>query len=299
MKFSRTTVRQWGVAYAFLLPTLLVLGVFQFYPITQAFWISLYEYSPLRPGDTKFIGLENYKDLLSDSDFHRAALNSVLYLLVVPVIIVLSLGLAILVEPKLRFIGVFRAVFYTPVVTMMIVVGIVWGLIFNTDYGLTNTILQRLGLIDEGLPWLTSPKFALWTVMGVTIWKGLGYYMVLFLVGLRAVPPEQREAASIDGAGRWAVFRHVTLPALWPTISLVAVLSSISALQVFEEIYIMTFGRIDTSTVVFKIFETGFSMQSGGGLRMGYACAMGVVLFAAVFTMTSFSTKRLEGMYTS
>lgn len=288
--------RQALIAYSFLLPTLLVMATFQFYPMLHAFYLSTWEYFPNSPKN-QFVGIDNFTRLLRDRDFWMALQNSVLYLLVVPAVICSSLLLAVLVEPQIPGVGFFRACYYVPVVTMMVVVAFAWKLIFDTDNGLINQALMQTGLFDEPIPWLTSGKMALWTIMSVTVWKGLGYYMVMFLVALKAVPVELKEAARIDGARAHQMFLFVTVPMLWPTITLVSILSSISALQVFEEIYMMTSGRFQTATLVYEIYTTGFDMSAGGGLEMGYACAMGVALFSILFVFTAFAVKTMDNVY--
>ncbi len=283
-------LRQIGIAYLFLLPALAVMGTFQFYPMAHGFYLSLFDYSPLDP-DTTFVGLANFRRLLEDSAFYLSLMNSFLYLLVVPAIIACSLGLAVLVEPNIPFVHFFRACYYIPVVTMMVVVALIWRFIFDTDRGLINQVLVSLNILSEGIPWLTSEAIALFTVMTVTLWKGLGYYMVLFIVGLKAIPNTLLEAARIDGAQPWQILLYIKVPLLLPTIALVSVLSSIAALQVFDEIFIMTGGRVGTSTLVFMIYETGIHDAS---MRMGYASAVGVVLFGIVLSFTIVLWKFLE-----
>lgn len=295
MNSSRT--KKVLLAYGFLFPTLFLLGVFHIYPMLHAFGLSLFDYSLIR-GTSEFVGLDNFRALLNDEAFHRAFINSILYLAVVPVIVVLSLGLAMLVEPQIPLINFFRAAYYVPVVTMMVVVAYVWSLILDTDNGLLNQMLVQAGIVDDGVPWLTSPQMALWSVMSVTVWKGLGYYMVIFIVGLRTIPPHMVEAARIDGANPLQLFWNVKIPMLWPTMSLVAIVSSINALKVFEEIYMMTRGRIGTSTLVYQIYETGFDMRYGTG-DLGYASAIGVVLFGLVLTFSIVSIRRMERMFTT
>lgn len=297
MHFSRGKLHRTTTAYMFLLPTLLILGVFQFFPMFWALSLSLYDYSFLSP-ENPFVGLDNFRRMWHDPAFWQAFKNSFLYLLVVPVIIILSLLLALLVEPNLPFMNFFRACYYLPVVTMMVVVALAWKLIFDTDFGLLNHMLKQIGIVREGIPWLTSPNMALWTVMSVTVWKGLGYYMILFIVALKAVPKTLVEAAIIDGAKTWQVFLHVKLPSVWPIIMLTSILSSISALQVFEEIYVMTSGRIGTSTVVFEMYQTGLDM-SQGTMQMGYACAIGVVLFGVLIVFSSVAIYLMEKVYKS
>jgi putative chitobiose transport system permease protein len=290
MKYSRIKTKKAIFAYIFLLPTLCILGTFLFYPMLRAFSLSLWSYSPLSQ-DNKFVGLENFLRLYNDGDFWQALKNSMLYLLVVPVIIILSLALSLLVEPKIPFINFFRAAYYIPVVTMMVVVALIWRQIFNTDHGVLNAILMKMHIISENIPWLTNSRIALFTIMTVTIWKGLGYYMVIFIAGLRAIPPQLIEAAMIDGCKPYQTLLHVKIPMLWHYISLVAVISSISAIQVFEEIYMMTQGRLGTSTMVFYIYDVGVWTQRGGEQEMGYASAIGVVLFVIVFCFTMINMK--------
>jgi putative chitobiose transport system permease protein len=298
MKYSVNRLRRIGLAYSFLLPTLLIIGAFQLYPISKALYYSMTDFTPLNP-ETQFIGLENFRYLFVDPEFWQALKNTLLYLIVVPAIIVLSLSLALLVEPSIPGIHFFRACYYVPVITMMVVVALVWKMIFDTDYGILNMLLQKTGILSEGFPWLTSEKMALFTVMTVTVWKGLGYYMVMFIVGLRTIPMTLLEAARIDGASRLQTLLFVKVPSLWPTITLVAILSSISALQVFEEIYVMTGGQVGTTTLVYLIYEKGFHMQFGGGMEMGYACAIGLVLFVLVLTFSIFTIKFLDQFNTT
>lgn len=293
----RTELRRTATSYAFLAPALLLLGVFAFYPLLRGLWLSLYS-QPLF-GEAQWVGLANFRRLLTqDLDFRLALANSLKYLMVVPVIAALSLALALLVEPALPGMGVFRALFYIPVVTTMVVVALTWKFIFNEDNGLLNGLLLSTGLIDRPIHWLTSQGLVLYSIMAVTTWKGLGYYMVVFLAGLRSIPPQQIEAARIDGARAWQILWHIKLPALRPTLQLVMVISSIAALQVFEEVYMMTRGGPlhASATVVFMIWEAGFDTQAGSP-NMGYAAAMGVVLFALLlgFTATAlWLSRRLE-----
>lgn len=283
------TLRQVGVSYAFLAPALIILGLFAFYPMLKGLWLSFYTQPML--GHPGWVGLDNFRELIfEDATFHRAVFNSVRYLIVVPVIAFLSLALAILVEPALPGMGTFRALFYIPVVTTMIVVAFTWKFIFNEDSGLLNGMLQGAGLINEPVHWLTSAGIVLYSVMAVTTWKGLGYYMVIFLAGLRAIPHDIYEAARIDGAKPWQIIWNIKLPALRPTIQLVMIISSISAIQVFEEIYVMTKGKPDhaSSTIVHMLYESSFDLESGR-LDFGYASAMGVILFALLVVFTSLS----------
>ena len=212
-------------AYLFLLPTLIIMGIFLFIPMVKAFIYSFQEYSLL--SSPEFIGLDNYKRLFQDSIFLKSLMNSILYLIVVPIIAFLSFLLAILVDQKLRGIKFFRVCYYLPVVTSMIVVGIVWKqLMLSDETGYLNHIFLKLHIIKKPLYWLTSTHLALPSVMFVTIWKGVGYYMVIFLAGLRTIPKEVIEASVIDGARKWQQVFFIKFPLLKPTFYLVMIISS-------------------------------------------------------------------------
>jgi putative chitobiose transport system permease protein len=199
----------------------------------------------------------------------------------VPVLVIAPLGLAILVNQKLRGMAWFRMAYYTPVIISMVVAGIAWKALYTSD-GIFNQILRWSGL-SEGIPWLTSPDLALWSVMLVTIWKGLGYYMVIYLAGLQGIPADLYEAAAIDGSDGWQKHWDITLPLMRPYLLLVAVISSISAMKVFEEIYIMTQGGPlnHSKTVVYYVYERAFR-----DLEMNYASAIGLVLFLFIFVFS-------------
>ncbi|MBX7245792.1 MAG: sugar ABC transporter permease, partial [Candidatus Sumerlaeaceae bacterium] len=235
--------------------------------------------------------------LASDPEFRVALVNSFKYLVVVPIIVVLSLGLAVLVEPRIPFVNAFRAAYYVPVVTTMVVVAITWRFIFSEDDGLLKVMLEHWAGVKSVIPWTTDSQLVLGTVMAVTIWKGLGYYMVVFIAALRSIPAEMVEAAIVDGARPSQVFWRIKLPNLWPAISLVGVISSISALQVFDEVYVMTGGKIrEAITIVYYIYETGFSSKMGTQ-DYGYASAMSVVLFGilVIFTAVNLGVMRKVG----
>lgn len=269
----------------FLTPAIALLGAFVFYPVVQGFALSVYQYDPFSQ-EGEYIGLANYQRMLGDPEFRVALKNSFLYLVVVPIIIVLSLGMAVLVEPLLPGIRFFRTAFYVPVVTTMVVVGITWRFIFSEDDGIMNAALSFLAGARVVVPWMTEPALVLLTVMLVTIWKGLGYYMVVFLAALRSIPSELVEAAVVDGARPRQVFWHVKLPLLWPSITLVGVVSSIAALQVFDEIFVMTGGKTrEAITLVYYIYEAGFDAKAGT-FEYGYASAMAVTLFAILLGLT-------------
>ena len=191
------------------------------------------------------------------------------------------LGIAILVNHKLRGINWFRAAFYTPVVISMVVAGIAWKWLY-AENGLLNQLLAQLGF-KTGIPWLTSPSWAIYSVMAVTIWKGLGYYMVVYLAGLQSIPDELYEAAAMDGSDGIRKHWDITVPLMQPYMFLVAVISAISATKVFEEVYIMTQGgpRNSSKTVVYYLYEQAFQ-----NLEISYACTIGLVLFLVILVLS-------------
>jgi len=198
------------------------------------------------------------------------------------------------VRRSLRGIGWFRAAFYLPVVTSIVVVGLLWRWLLD-ESGLVNYVLLRLGLIHAPVHWLSNPAIALYAVMFVTLWKGLGYYMVIYLAGLEAIPSGYEEAAALDGAGPFTRLWRVTIPLLRPSILLAGTLSAIAALRVFEEVYVMTGGGpvYSTYTMFYYMFDQAF-----GSLHLGYAAALGVVLAAItiVLAVANFRLLRHGGL---
>lgn len=278
--------------YLFLLPALLILGLTVFLPAMQAFYLSFtrYEYDLTQP--PQWIGLANFKRLWGDRVFWKTLQNTVLYLIgVVPILVIFPLAIAILVNQKLRGMNWFRAAFYTPVVISMVVAGIAWRWLY-AENGLLNQIIKSVFSVKEGIGWLTSPQFALFSVMAVTIWKGLGYYMVIYLAGLQAIPADLYEAAAIDGSDGVSKHWDITVPLMKPYIVLVAVISAISATKVFEEIYIMTQGgpRNSSKTVVYYLYEQAFQ-----NLEISYACTIGLVLFLAILGLSILNLKLSAG----
>ena len=260
--------------YLFLAPALAVLGVFVLWAMVQVVFYSFTRYTAFTGPDP--VGLDNYRQLMHDGRFWFCLLNSFLYLLVTPAVILLSLQAALVVHAGLRYAKGLRVLLFLPVVTPAIVAAVAWRVLLKEDQGLLNTALGYIGL--GPIDWLSAKPWTLISAMLVTVWRGFGYYMMIFLAGLIAVPRELEEAATIDGAGRGRVLWHVTMPALRPLITLVVVISSISALKVFDELYVTIRGApISHQTVVPLIYDTAFERAD-----YGYASAIGVVLFVVV-----------------
>jgi putative chitobiose transport system permease protein len=266
--------------YLFLLPALLILGLTVFWPALQAFYLSFTRYEYDLTQTPQWVGFANFRRLWNDAVFWQTLGNTLLYLVVVvPILVVAPLVLAILVNRKLRGIHWFRAAYYTPVVISMVVAGIAWRWLY-AENGLLNQLLR--GIFPEGIPWLTSPRFALFSVMAVTIWKGLGYYMVIYLAGLQSIPDDIYEAAAIDGSDGVCKHWDITVPLMKPYLALVAVISAISATKVFEEVYIMTKGgpRNSSKTIVYYLYE------QFNNLEFSYACTIGLVLFLIILGLS-------------
>ncbi len=277
--------------YLFLLPALVLLTLTVFLPSLQAFYLSFTDYSGLSQ-NPQWIGWANFRKLWTDEIFWLTLRNTLLYLAgVVPILVFAPLGLAILVNQKLKGMRWFRAAYYTPVVISMVVAGIAWKWLY-AENGLLNQWLKMIGLTaKEGIPWLTSPNLAIFSVMAVTIWKGLGYYMVIYLAGLQAIPADLYEAAAIDGSDGISKHWDITLPLMKPYLILVAVISSIAATKVFEEVYIMTEGgpRNSSKTIVYYLYEKAFR-----DLEMSYACTIGLVLFLIILGLSIINLKLSE-----
>lgn len=266
--------------YWFLLPALLILGLTVFYPALQAFYLSFTQYDLI--DSPKWTGLANLKRLWGDRVFWQTLRNTLLYLgCVVPILVIVPLGLAILVNQKLRGIRWFRVAYYTPVIISMVVAGIAWKWLY-ADNGLLNQALRLIGF-SEGIPWLTSPSWSIFSVMAVTVWKGLGYYMVIYLAGLQAIPEDLYEAAAIDGSDGTRKHWDITVPLMQPYLLLVAVISAISATKVFEEVYIMTQGGPlnSSKTIVYYVYEQAFQ-----NLEISYACTIGLVMFLIILALS-------------
>jgi putative chitobiose transport system permease protein len=273
------------IPYLFLFPALFLLVITVFIPTLQAFYFSFTQYDLIQ--EAQWVGWANFKRLWSDSVFWQTIGNTLKYLLVVvPVLVVLPLGLAIAVNQTLKGISWFRAAFYTPVIISMVVAGIAWRAMYVSN-GLLNQFLKQIGL-ENGIAWL-SPELAIWSVMVVTIWKGLGYYMVIYLAGLQSIPSELYEAAAIDGSDGWRKHLDVTVPLMRPYLLLVAVISAISATKVFEEIYVMIPGvRNSSKTVVYYLYDRAFN-----DLEISYACTIGLVLFLIILVLSILNLRLL------
>ncbi len=266
--------------HLFAAPALAVLVVFVGAPFALVVYLSFTHFTAFSDSPT-WVGLANYREALDSDRFWACMANTAAYLLVTPVLAGLSLTAAMIVRTGLRGAGVLRVMLFLPVVTPAIVGALAWQLLLK-DHGLLNSLLEMLGI--SPVPWLSRRPWTLISPMLVTLWKGFGFYMMIFLAGLIAVPRELEEAAAIDGGGRWTVFRHVVLPAIWPVVVLVSVVSSISALKVFDEIFVTVKGvPIEHQTIVPLVFNTAFEARGGDH---GLASAIGILLFLVILAFS-------------
>jgi ABC-type sugar transport system permease subunit len=270
------------VGWAFAAPFVLLFLAFLAFPIVASLGLSFTSFGMRdlqNPIGATFVGLQNYADLLGDPKFWKSLFNTA-YFVVLGVPITLVLGLLIantLNRGVTRFRTAFRVGYYLPVITSIVAIAVVWRFLLNPDVGLVNMLLGSLGI--QGPAWLADPAFAMPSIIAMAVWRNLGFAMIVFLAGLQSIPAVLYEAASIDGAGRWQLFRHVSLPMLRPTILFMTVITTIGYLQLFEEPFVMTNGGpLDaTLSVTMYMYQQGFTF-----FHQGYASAIAYVLFVIV-----------------
>jgi multiple sugar transport system permease protein len=273
-------------AWFFLAPALILIGIFFFLPVAASLLLSVTDfdiYGIANPANTRFVGIQNYSKLLHTPDFWNALKNTFYFAFVGgPLTIAVSLGAALLLNSKLvRFKGFFRTLYFTPFVTTLVAVAIVWRYLYHTRYGLFNYGLSKIGIAP--IDWLGDPHWAMPAIILMAVWKSFGYNMLIFIAGLQAIPEELYDAAEIDGASGWRRFWSITLPMLAPTLVFISVITMIGYFQLFAEPYVMTQGGPlrSTTSVVLLMYEEGFRWW-----RMGYAAAIAFVLFIVILIAT-------------
>ena len=298
--------------FAWLLPALVILLAFRVLPIGLSVRMSLYDWG--MAGARAFVGLGNYAGVLRDPVFWQSLASTGWYVLFeVPLILFISLFIAILLNQKIRGLGAYRTIYYLPVVTSIVAVSVVWRWILQPDRGLLNYVLSWFHI--AGIRWLQDPRglfqliagpsvqlpaalrgpsIALLSLVMMGIWKGIGYNVVIFLAGLQNIDKSYYEAARIDGAGRWAMFRRITWPLISPTTYYVLIMSGISAFETFAQVWIMTGppagGPLSTTKVVmYYFYETSFELW-----RLGYGAAIAFIAFAIILALTILQRVFLE-----
>ena len=281
-------------AVLFLLPALLVLGIFFFLPVIAGFALSLTDFDLYAIADihnVRFIALRNYAEVLRNPVFWTALGNTLYFSLAGgPLTVATSLAAALLVNAKVaRYKAIFRTIYFAPVVTTLVAVAVVFRFLYHADFGLINRALMSIGL--PRVDWLGDPRYAMPAIIIVAVWKNFGYNMIIFIAGLQQVPEELYEAARLDGAGAWRQFRHITLPMLGPTFLFVGVVTAIGYLQLFAEPYVMTRGGPlnKTLSAMMMMYEQGFRWW-----RMGYAAAIAFLVFLVIAAATALQMKLQE-----
>lgn len=277
----RRNRRSTSVAVAMLVPAAVLMVTFLIIPIFLTFGLAFTNARLISPVPARFVGFDNFVRLFSNDTFWRSLLNTVVFtIVIVPVQSGLALGLALLVNAKVRGTNFFRTVYFLPVVTSMVVVSMLWLFMYQPD-GLINVLLAKVGI--TGPDWLGDPSTALFAIIVLSIWQAVGFHMVIWLSGLQTIPGELYEAASIDGAGPWQQFVHVTWPGLRQTSIFILITITIAAFSLFTQVNIMTQGGpLDsTSTLVYMAVFSGFQQQ-----QTGYAAAISLVFFALVLTVS-------------
>jgi len=276
------------VGYLMVLPYIIHIAVFLGYPLAFAFVLIFHRWNIYTP--MKWVGLGNIKLLLTDPLIWRALVNTLYFLLIhIPLQLVIALGLAQLLNQRIRGRGFFRASYFMPVVVSGVVVTMLWQQLYASETGLINVLLQQFGLPKIG--WLTDPRYAMPAIAIMATWKNVGLYVVLFLVGLQAIPTDLYEAAELDGASAWQKFRLITVPMLNPTIMLVLLLSTIGGFSLFIEPYVMTGGGPANSTLsgILYLYKQAFFFS-----KMGYATTIGFFWAMLIFVVVLLQRRFVE-----
>ena len=271
------------IIITFLLPSLLGLLVFKVGAMLYSLYISFTEWNLF--GDPEFVGLKNYIEIFHDDRFYEALKNTILFIVgYLPIVVVLSLGIAILLNSKVKGVNVFRGLFFLPVITSWVAVSMIWKGLLNPEFGVINSIIEALG--GTGPAWLQNPSFVIPAVIMVSVWKDVGFLSIIFLGGLQGISQEYYEASRIDGANKWHQFKSITLPLLSPTTFYALIITIINSFQVFDQIWIMTSGEPTADLVpvmVTEIYKNSFQYQ-----KVGYATALSWILFLIIIAVTIF-----------
>lgn len=281
---QKSTLKSSLKAYLYLLPALVILVIFNIYPIYKSFAMSFYTDYNFFQNIVNAYGFDNFVKIFNDPNFYLAVRNTFIFVIgVVPVSIVLSLAIAFLLNQIKWLSSFFRTVYFLPFVTSTVAISLVWSWIYHTRFGLMNYFLSFLGI--DPIAWLTDPKYAMLAVVIMAIWKSLGFNIILFLVGLNNIDKTYYQVAEVDGAREWQRFTNITIPLLSPTTFLITVVGTINSFKVFDEVYAMFQGRPgpakSTLTVVYYLYEKFYTEY-----QYGIAAAAGVVLFVIILIIT-------------
>lgn len=285
--------KQWWRSYAiwFILPAFLLYCIFVMVPTFSSIYLSFTSWDGISD-DIRYIGFENFKEIWNSPRVHNALTNTIIVAIALVILEnVVALLLAILVDQVRWLKNLFRSIFYFPVLMSGIIMGFIWMIILNYNFGVVNQLLDLVGLSALKTDWLGNPDYALLSIILSTVWKASGYYMIIYLAGLQGIPQELLEAASIDGAGKWKQFWHVTFPLLAGATTVCVMLSMINSLKLFDQIAVMTNGGpgFATETLTYIIYKVAF-----GEGRQGFGTALAIVLFVLIMMISLIQIRLLR-----
>ncbi|MGQ4680618.1 carbohydrate ABC transporter permease [Paenibacillus polymyxa] len=283
--------KQHPFAIIFILPSLILYTLFVIVPTLGSVYLSFTSWNGISE-DIRFIGFANFVEIWNSPRVHNALKNTLIMTISLVILEnIAAIAMALMVDRIRWFKNLFRSIFYFPTLLSGIVMGFVWAMILNYNFGVVNKILDAVGLGGWTVDWLGDPKYAMLSIILSTVWKGAGYYMIIYLAGLQGIPADLSEAASIDGANGWQQFRYITFPLLAGSMTVCMVLSMISALKIFDQIAVMTDGGpgFATETLTYIIYKVGF-----GELRQGFGTALAIVLFVIILIITIIQVKILR-----
>ncbi|KJK31055.1 ABC transporter permease [Paenibacillus polymyxa] len=283
--------KQHPFAIIFILPSLILYTLFVIVPTLGSVYLSFTSWNGISE-DIRFIGFANFIEIWNSPRVHNALKNTLIMTISLVILEnIAAIAMALMVDRIRWFKNLFRSIFYFPTLLSGIVMGFVWAMILNYNFGVVNQILDTVGLGSWAVDWLGDPKYAMLSIILSTVWKGAGYYMIIYLAGLQGIPADLSEAASIDGANGWQQFRYITFPLLAGSMTVCMVLSMISALKIFDQIAVMTDGGpgFATETLTYIIYKVGF-----GELRQGFGTALAMVLFVIILIITVIQVKILR-----
>lgn len=278
---ARKSLKSNAIAYSFVLPNLLGFAAFTLVPMVFALGLSLMSWDGANP--IKWVGLKNFATMFRDDTFWISTFNTIYYVVgTVPTTMIVSLLLAVLLNRGMRGRNLFRAIYFFPYVASLVAVAVVWNMMFHPSMGPVNNLLRALG-VENPPAWSASTAWAMPTVIGASVWRNAGYYMVIYLAALQGIPRELYEAAKIDGASAWQSFRKITIPLLTPATFFVTIMLTIQGFKVFDLVYVMTQGGPGraTNVLVFTIWDRAFIYS-----QYGYSSAVAMVLLAIVLAIT-------------
>ena len=289
--FARKRTRERALIVCFLIPSLAIFFLYRLLPLGWNVLLSFQYWSPLKPA--RWAGLDHYEEMLFQDDvFWQSLANTAIFIAAAPVVIVLALAIAVLVDSDLRGAAIYRAIVFVSYPLMTVAVGIIWRWLYDERGGIINFALRGAGIVDKPIPFLQSFEWALPSVIVAEAWQMIGFYMIILLTGLQSIPPNLYEAARIDGAPRRAQFQRITLPLLRPSLFLCAVVGILNSFTAFDLIYVMTGGGPGHATelLITYIYKSGF-----GQTRFDYAAALTVVQFALLLVLTMLANRAAGG----